>query len=289
REQIAGYLAAMDQPTIDGFNTYCVSKLATRERMKVVLSGLGGDELFAGYDSFRRVPEFLGLYRSLGALRPFVGRALQSSTHGSRWRRLGGFVKGRGGPLAAYHAQRGIFTEAEARELARSLTGFDPGPLDWTTEPLPPDPADIVSHLELTRYMRNQLLRDSDVFGMAHGLELRVPFVDARLFGALSNIPAPVRLRPGKKLLIEAVPEIPEWVRRQPKRGFRFPFEEWMQGSFGNILDSADKATVVPLVTWYRRWALAAVLLKREDAGGDTPSIADERGRSVRRVLRTAS
>jgi asparagine synthase (glutamine-hydrolysing) len=69
-------------------------------------------------------------------------------------------------------------------------------------------------------------------------------------------------LRQGKQLLLEAVPEIPVWVRNQPKRGFRFPFDDWMQGEFGEILATADEKTTVPLVTWYRRWALAAVLQK---------------------------
>ena len=260
--EIAGYLAAMDQPTIDGFNTWCVSKLARREGMKVVLSGLGGDELFAGYGSFRQVPLFLRLHRLLGPLRPLVAAALEHMVTGSRWQRLAAFLRGPGSILSAFHAQRGIFTEPEAKELARLLTGRDAGPAEWSLGDLPDDPADAVSFLELTRYMRNQLLRDSDVFSMAHGLELRVPFVDARLFKALATIPASVRLREGKQLLLEAVPEIPAWVRKQPKRGFRFPFEEWMKGKFGDVLAAADKKTTVPLVTWYRRWALAAVLLK---------------------------
>jgi len=260
--EIAGYLAAMDQPTIDGFNTWCVSKLAHREGMKVVLSGLGGDELFAGYGSFRQVPVFLRLHRLLGPLRPLLAAVLDRTPVGSRWRRLSVFMRGSGTALAAFHARRGIFTEPEAKELARLLTGRDAGPADWSLENLPDDPADVVSFLELTRYMRNQLLRDSDIFSMAHGLELRVPFVDARLFSALAAIPASVRLRQGKQLLLDAVPEIPAWVRNQPKRGFRFPFEEWMQGKFGELLAAADKKTTVPLVTWYRRWALAAVLLR---------------------------
>ena len=260
--EIAGYLAAMDQPTIDGFNTWCVSKLARREGMKVVLSGLGGDELFAGYGSFRQVPLFLRLHRLLGPLRPLLAAALEHMVAGSRWQRLAAFLRGPGTMLSAFHAQRGIFTEPEAKELARLLSGRDAGPAEWSLEDLPDDPADAVSFLELTRYMRNQLLRDSDVFSMAHGLELRVPFVDARLFKALAAIPASVRLREGKQLLLDAVPEIPTWVREQPKRGFRFPFEEWMKGKFGDVLAAADKKTTVPLVTWYRRWALAAVMLK---------------------------
>lgn len=262
RNEIASYLAAMDQPTIDGFNTWCVSKLARREDVKVALSGLGSDEIFAGYGSFRQVPRFLRLHRLLSSLRPLVAAVLNRTPAGSRWRRLAAFLRGPGTALAAFHAQRGIFTEAEANDLARSLTGGDPGPVDWALDCLPDDSGDAVSFLELTRYMRNQLLRDSDVFSMAHGLELRVPFVDACFFSAMAAIPASVRLREGKQLLLEAVPEIPVWVRNQPKRGFHFPFEDWMQGQFGAILTAADKQSTVPLVTWYRRWALAAVLLK---------------------------
>jgi asparagine synthase (glutamine-hydrolysing) len=262
RDEIAGYLAAMDQPTIDGFNTWCVSRLARREGMKVVLSGLGGDELFAGYESFHRVPRLLRLHRALGPLRSAVAGMLGLAPAGSRWRRLAGFFRGPCTPLAAFHAQRGIFTEPEARALAQSLTQQDPGAAQWALNGLPDDPFDVVSFLELTRYMRNQLLRDSDVFSMAHGLELRVPFVDLRLFEVLAAIPSSVRLRQGKQLLLDAVPEIPEWVRTQPKRGFRFPFEDWMKGDFGGMLTAADRATSLPLVSWYRRWALGAVLLR---------------------------
>jgi asparagine synthase (glutamine-hydrolysing) len=262
RDEISQYLAAMDQPTNDGFNTWCVSKLAKREGMKVVLSGLGGDELFGGYASFQQVPRFVRVHRLLGPLRPLAAAVLGRTAAGSRWRRLAAFLQGPGTALAAFHVQRGFFTEAEARELTHSLTGVDPGAATWALDGLPDDAADVVSLLELTRFMRNQLLRDCDVFSMAHGVELRVPFVDTRLFAAVAAIPASVRLRPGKALLVEAVPEIPEWVRNQPKRGFRFPFQEWMH-DFGDVLAAADKATSVPLVTWYRRWALAAVLLKR--------------------------
>ncbi len=265
RAEIAGYLAAMDQPTTDGFNTWCVSKLARRAGIKVVLSGLRGDEVFAGYGSFRQVPRFLRVHWLLGVLRPVVAAMLDWTPVGSRWRRLAAFLRGPGTALAAFHVQRGIFTEVEARELARLLTGRASGPADWAMDDLPDNPADAVSFLELAGYMRNQLLRDGDVFSMAHGLELRVPFVDMRLFHALSAIPASVRLRHGKQLLLEAVPEIPAWVRNQPKRGFRFPFQEWMQGGFGEILASADETTNVPLMTRYRRWALAAVLLRRPE------------------------
>ena len=273
RAEVAGYMKAMDQPSIDGFNTWCVSKLASRNGMKVVLSGLGGDELFAGYGSFQRVPQFEQLYRTLGKLRPVAATVFGLAKPGSRWRRVAQFLRGPGTPLAAFHVQRGIFTEPEARQLARSLTGTDPGPADWKVENLPDDSRDRVSFLELTRYMRNQLLGDSDVFSMAHGLELRVPFVDARLFQSLAAIPPEIRLARGKQLLLNAVPEIPAWVREQPKRGFRFPFEEWTRGEFGAALAQADGVSDVPLVTWYRRWALA-VVMKQKCPGMTEPASA---------------
>ena len=262
--EVAGYMAAMDQPSIDGFNTWCVSKLASRNGMKVVLSGLGGDELFGGYSSFERLPQFQRLYSSLGPLRRATAAALERAPAGSRLKRVAQFLRGPGTPLAAFNLQRGIFTEQEAIQLTRSITGIDPGPPSWDVQGLPRDAGDRVSFLELTRYMRNQLLGDSDVFSMAHGLELRVPFVDARLFDSVASIPSSIRLAKGKQLLIDAVPEIPEWVREQPKRGFRFPFQEWMSGAFGAALELADSETTVPLATWYRRWALAVVLQQRE-------------------------
>jgi asparagine synthase (glutamine-hydrolysing) len=263
RSEIAAYLGAMDQPTTDGFNTWCVSKLARREGVKVVLSGLGGDEIFGGYDSFRQVPCFMRLHRVLGPLRQPVAAMLGCTPPASRWRRLAAFLRSPGTALAAFHVQRGIFCEHEARPLASLIAGADPGPASWHTEDLPENPRDAVSFLEVTRYMLNQLLRDSDVFSMAHGLELRVPFVDGRLFDAVRGIPARIRLRAGKQLLLDAVPEIPEWVRNQPKRGFRFPFQEWMQDEFGTVMEAAEKTSTVPLVKWYRKWALAAVLMKR--------------------------
>jgi asparagine synthase (glutamine-hydrolysing) len=258
--EIPEFLAAVDQPSIDGFNTWCVSKLARREGMKVVLSGLGGDEWFAGYGSFQRVPRFRRIHRMLGPFRPLAAMLLETRQPGSPWRRLAAFLRGGGTWLEAFHAQRGIFTPEEAQRLAGTLAGASPRMPDWELPDLPDDPRAIVSELELTRYMRNQLLRDSDVFSMAHGLELRVPFVDARLAQVLQSTPPEIRLREGKQLLLEAVPEIPEWVRNQTKRGFRFPFQQWMEGQFGESLKEAQEISPVQLNAWYRTWAVALAI-----------------------------
>lgn len=265
--EIAAFLGAIDQPGIDGFNTWCVSKLASREGMKVVLSGLGGDEIFSGYATFDRVPQFRNWYRRLGPLRTIAAKMLDSSPPGSRWRRLAQFFRGKGDWLAAYHVQRGIFTRDEALLLADQLTGKEVlNEKESDASEFPEDPQDVISFLELTRYMRHQLLRDSDVYSMAHGLELRVPFVDVRLFDAIAPLPASIRLRPGKQLLIKAVPEIPEWVRNRPKQGFRFPFQTWMERRFGEVLADARDRAPVPLRAWYRTWAVAAAMQVLENA-----------------------
>jgi asparagine synthase (glutamine-hydrolysing) len=260
RAEIPAFLEAMDQPTLDGFNTWCVSRLAAREGMKVVLSGLGGDEWFAGYGSFERVPLFHAWHRRLGTARGLATGLLGLAPAGSRWRRLGEFFASPGGWLDAFHAQRGVFTRAEARELARRVCGEAAerplfAGMEWA--PRGGTPSEEVSALELGRYMRNQLLRDSDVFSMAHGLELRVPFVDVRLAEALESLPPEERLRFGKALLLEAVPEVPAWVHEQPKRGFRFPFEGWVEGGFGSFLEEAEEMAPFRLGAWYRRWTLA--------------------------------
>ena len=116
--------------------------------------------------------------------------------------------------------------------------------------------ADEISRLELTRYMRNQLLRDSDVMSMAHGLELRVPLVDSVLVQKLARIPAATRLQPGKRLLTDAVRVVPEWVVNQKKRGFLFPYEKWLTRDWGSAFAEASKGAPVPVVTWYQKWVV---------------------------------
>jgi asparagine synthase (glutamine-hydrolysing) len=120
-----------------------------------------------------------------------------------------------------------------------------------------PSLEDEVSLLEISGYMRNQLLRDSDVMSMAWGLELRVPLVDRILLETISSIPSTLRLATGKQLLIKAVPELPTWVVNRPKRGFLFPFEQWMLGEWRDHFRELDNHKNVSVKPWYRRWSLA--------------------------------
>ena len=125
--------------------------------------------------------------------------------------------------------------------------------------PAQPPLLDEISYLEIARYMRNQLLRDSDVMSMAWSLELRVPFVDNKLLEQIARIPAEIRLKRGKQILLEAIPEIPEWVRDRPKMGFSFPFKDWVTGEWDDVFRQIRAESPVRLKNWYRAWCLFAL------------------------------
>ncbi len=234
-------LAAMDQPSIDGFNTFLVSRLAHEEGLKVVLSGLGGDELFGSYPSFADVPRAAAFARrarrlpGLAALWPALAR------RGSPRRpKLAGLLAHGGSLAGAYFLRRGLFLPEElprllgAEPAREALAAYDP--LRDARDKLTPAnghgaPWLAVHALETGLYMKNQLLRDADWAAMAHSVELRVPLVDATLRAALAarGFEAPRRL--GKAGVVAAVaPELPPQVLRRPKTGFYAPVAEWLAG-----------------------------------------------------------
>ncbi len=259
-ELIHHYLAALDQPSNDGFNTFCVSKFAREMGAKVVLSGLGGDELFGGYPSFRRVPQLHRWHRQLAMIpgaRGVAAAAARRFIGGNRGPRLAEYFRGDGSIDSAHRCMRGIFTRHDTEQLLKRYLSHLPPPDSVVGgESAAHRPHDQVSLLELTTYMRNQLLRDSDVMSMAWGLELRVPLVDRSLFDVVRKIPSSIRLAAGKQLLLDSVPEIPEWIASQPKRGFRFPFQSWVSGQWGQVFDQLKRQSPVPLDAWYQAWTL---------------------------------
>lgn len=262
RSLLPKFLSTIDQPSIDGFNTFCVSHLAQQNGTKVVLSGLGGDELFSGYGSFQKVPKLVHYQQYLQHLQPItgaIGSGLEQWSSSARLRRLGDFLQQPPTLPNAYRSFRGIFTHSEACSIVHTYLADSicPNRHDTIAIPEQPSVADVVSWLELSRYMRNQLLRDSDVMSMAWGLELRVPFVDAGLLSAIAQIPSQIRLATGKQLLTQAVPEVPAWVRNRPKQGFYFPFQAWMHKEWKDYFQKVDCPLEIPLDHWYRRWSLA--------------------------------
>jgi asparagine synthase (glutamine-hydrolysing) len=274
--------AAMDQPTGDGVNSWLVSRAAHEAGLVVALSGVGGDELFGGYPSFRLVPRVAAITDALRigpiALRRRVAGAVATRRPGSPGSRVLMASPGFGG---AYLAVRCLFG---ARDLDRL------GALRWIGEhdtarssPRPADddrPGDAVALLEIDRYLLNQLLRDTDVMSMAHSLEVRVPLLDDRVVAAALATPSSIRNRPGKALLQEAV-----GLRQEgPKRGFTLPFDRWMRGPLHEPMRELVLSTDLPLpwlmtprgrrdlwaafeggrVHWSRPWAVGMLRLWAE-------------------------
>ena len=285
--------AAMDQPTLDGINTYVVSRAVRAHGTKVVLSGLGGDELFAGYPSFRRA-RALARYAHVPAPARTLAARVASRVGGVRAAKIALGLRPGSPADAAYLASRTVFGERQVGDLggARPLLGDNaPRALSLMQQ---------VSWRELTGYMRNTLLRDSDVFSMAHALELRVPFVDGEVAAAAFAVADSLKLTRGlsKPLLIEATRDLlPEQVWNRPKQGFVLPFAEWMRGPLAADVDatlgdrdrlhalglSSEAVSAVwtafvgrePGVTWSRPWALYS--LARWATANGVESVAEPR------------
>lgn len=240
--EIDEVFAAMDQPTVDGFNTYFVSRAARRAGLTVALSGLGGDELFGGYASFRDVPAAMRLRKRAAGFWP-VAPLLTTAARLGRHRGLAKAAELLDRPpslLQLYLLRRELFLPRERRTLQPLPAASDRASglplqvlhdLDAHLEGL--DAENAVSAVELASYMRHMLLRDADVFSMAVGLEARVPLLDHHLVEAAAAMPGAWK-RPDprpKPLLLDAVgPRLHSLVYTRPKRGFTFPWDAWLRG-----------------------------------------------------------
>jgi asparagine synthase (glutamine-hydrolysing) len=253
-EDLPQILQAMDQPSIDGVNTWFVSKAAKEAGLKVALSGLGGDELLGGYASFIDVPRWhrrfgvLARIPGLGSLARKLIKQFAPDFATAKPKSLG-VLEYSDTWAGAYLLRRGLFLPNElpqimdpeiAREGMRRLR-----PLSRLEANLHPDPdSDFgrVSVLESAHFMRNQLLRDADWAGMAHGLEIRVPLVDIKLLGDLA--PAIPFLVPGSgKLALAAAPSspLPNEVVSRAKSGFCVPTGAWINAVAGDVPRNTER------------------------------------------------
>ena len=214
-------LDAMDQPTIDGVNTWFVSKAVHEGGVKVALSGVGGDELFGSYPSFVNVPRMQWLART-----PVAAAATRFSRHPKKrlLRNYGATYAG------AYLLQRGLYLPRELYELLgpdaeiglERLKILDV--FDSAITPDPGTPYGRVAALEASLYMRNQLLRDTDWASMAHSVEVRTPLVDVALLRQI----APLLIESGRACKGALAAVLPKWLRDRPKTGFFVPMRQWM-------------------------------------------------------------
>ena len=241
-DEAAAILAAMDQPSIDGVNAYLVCRESRRAGIKVALTGLGGDEILGGYPGFRDVPRLARLMRPLRAL-PGASRAarvlLSRLLPGHASPKFASLAEYGGTFEGAYLLRRALHLPWELDELLSPVTvraglaTLQTLPLLAATHAGIASPHAKVAALELAWYMRNQLLRDADWGGGAHGIEVRVPLVDATLFRTLT--PWIVSTRPPTKAdaLAAACPELRDRLLGRPKTGFTVPVHDWLQGGDG--------------------------------------------------------
>ena len=284
-------LGAMDLPTLDGVNTYFVSRETRRAGVKVALSGLGGDEVFAGYSTFRTVPRmvrFAQLWKQVPRVvrGPFVSAFAAMAPANDQNRKLASLARDNGRVLHPYFLSRMLFTPSQRDLLFRDPDASTAekavaSQRDRLQRALLLDEVNRVSYLELRCYMLNTLLRDADFMSMSQGLEVRVPLIDHQLAKAVLALPGGLKLNgKPKKLLVGALAgSLPDEIVHRPKRGFTLPFQRWMRqelrseielvlgksrisdGPLGGLLDANRveevwKKYLGGETSWSRPWSL---------------------------------
>ena len=285
-QSLPSALSAMDQPTMDGINTYLISRSAHEVGLKVVLSGLGGDELFGGYPSFQVIPKLRRKWlKTIPKTFMKWGIGLSKGLFSSDpTTKLEHWVQGKLSGAHEYFLIRALFCQDPVlnlfgdRERAQTEIKKD---YQRTQNLIARCPADDlfnqISYLETFHYLQNMLLRDVDMMSMAHPLEVRVPFMDHRLVEMMFRIPGKEKNGYAKFLLVNSMKSLlPESIWRRKKMGFTFPFEIWMRGALRpeiepvllakteqldglmdqNSVEKIWNDFLVRKISWSRPWAL---------------------------------
>jgi asparagine synthase (glutamine-hydrolysing) len=280
RRELPAFMASMDQPTNDGVNSWFVSRAARAAGLTVVLSGLGGDEVFWGYKHYKWLRYGHWASACPGPLLRLLARS------GYQWGRLRGrdnwmrtaWLDSGASSAQVYLTMRGFFApdrvarlmdiyraevDAAVEEHFGSLAaGADPSATD-------------INYLEMKRYLHDQLLRDTDVFSMAHSIEARVPYLDHVLVERLWNVEPELKLNKSvnKPLLVDAVNDAAVLAAgSRPKRGFTFPMAGWMKTAAPEMREMAEAGSLVRSAVrecwgdfsegrmhWSRAWALTVL------------------------------
>lgn len=245
------WLSDMDRPSVDGLNTLLVSRAARDGGMTVAMSGAGADELFGGYQQFRRIPAMLPYLRGAGWIpRGFrrLGASLASvGMQPSRRGKLGDMAACAPDPLHLTVQWRRLMWDAAIRSIVPSASALDANwmPAGWSDFLTVPDDdaVHVIQQAETMLYLSNTLLRDADVMGMATSLEIRVPYLDRRVVELATALPGALHLPAGgpfKNLLRRAFgDELPQAVMQRPKTGFTLPIRDWIAGPLREPCEAA--------------------------------------------------
>lgn len=245
----------MDSPTIDGFNVWCISKFAKQNNIKVTLSGVGGDELFFGYSHMQYLPQLAHLMSSASVYRIFIhGMKLLSNNKASSKKKLGHVIQlleGEQSPafevlwllkraadiskLKSFHDCRQLLSSfldnADNKEAFNGKSNVMKAFL-----------------LENNLYLKSQLLRDADWAGMAHGVEVRTPFVDYSLYSNIKHLIPSLSLYKKKAPMYEKLHGFPQHVIARKKSGFNIPVRDWTLSHFGCKDDLSDSSAWINFV-----------------------------------------
>jgi asparagine synthase (glutamine-hydrolysing) len=283
-EDIDDALAALDQPSADGVNTYFVAKAVKAAGFPVALSGIGGDELFAGYPKFRTFRDVMRLRPLLAAAPSRAARWIPGGRLSVRMQQGLDLLATGGDPFGVYTVFRRMFSTSEIEGLLGGVSAAGPeaNALDRAIAEWARTDQEAVtaySLFELTSYLRNTLLRDTDIMSMAHALEVREPLLDHRLVERLLAYPDSFKLARGvnKPLLVAAVPELPAPTVQRAKMGFTLPFDAWLRGPLREwaerklasaeavglrapAVNAAWRAFLEGRLSFSRVWALVALI-----------------------------
>lgn len=278
KRNLKNALSSFDQPSMDGLNTWFVSKLVKESGITVALSGVGGDEFFVGYNGFSKALLLEKWKRRMSAVPSFLGRYLERVAFNESLRKLSGLISS---PNPSYFINRRVFTDWQIHKLLNKE--YLLSSQDWfirsygeACEQPFLDEIDRISFFESQSYMLSTLLRDTDQMSMAHSLEVRVPLVDHQIAEYLWRLPQKYKITSNipKPLLVQAAGYgLPDACVYRKKQGFVFPFDKYFKEELGNEIQSFFTSSFYPLfnsnelhilwnnyekgrVSWSRIWLL---------------------------------